>query len=125
MTTCSSAQQPQLFCDGSGSTGRHVMSVVLLRRTATQPAALELLSWEDDLIMTGVRSFDVKAYDNALAGYGDLGWGDDLRLYVPYQTNAVLSSARSRPHPTWASPSPRTAIPSFPYASVSSPSGPP
>ena len=24
-------------------------------------------SWEDDLIMTGVRSFDVKAYDNALA----------------------------------------------------------
>ena len=25
------------------------------------------LSWEDDLIMTGVRSFDVKAYDNALA----------------------------------------------------------
>jgi hypothetical protein len=34
--------------------------------------------------MTGVRSFDVKAYDNALAGYGDLGWGDDLRLYLPY-----------------------------------------
>jgi hypothetical protein len=44
------------------------------------------LSWEDDLIMTGVRSFDIKAYDNALAGYGDLGWGDDLRLYVPYST---------------------------------------
>jgi hypothetical protein len=43
------------------------------------------LSWEDDLIMTGVRSFDVKAYDNALGGYGDLGWGDDLRLYIPYQ----------------------------------------
>jgi len=42
------------------------------------------LSWEDDLIMTGVRSFDVKAYDNALGGYGDLGWGDDLRLYIPY-----------------------------------------
>ena len=32
----------------------------------------------------GVRSFDVKAYDNAYAGYADLGWGDDLRLYQPY-----------------------------------------
>jgi len=37
------------------------------------------LSWEDDLIMTNVRSFDVKAYDNALASYADLGWGDDPR----------------------------------------------
>jgi len=40
--------------------------------------------WEDDLIMTGVRSFDIKAYDDAYAGYVDLGWGDDLRLYQPY-----------------------------------------
>lgn len=38
------------------------------------------LGWEDDLIMTGVRSFDVKVYDNALSGYADLGWGDDVRL---------------------------------------------
>ena len=30
--------------------------------------------------MTGVRSFDIKAYDNSLAAYADLGWGDDLRL---------------------------------------------
>ena len=28
--------------------------------------------------MTGVRSFDIKAYDNSLADYADLGWGDDL-----------------------------------------------
>ncbi len=35
--------------------------------------------WEDDLVMTGVRSFDIKAYDNALAAYADLGWGDDPR----------------------------------------------
>ena len=48
------------------------------------PPALWSQSWEDELIMTGVRSFDVKAYDNALAGYADLGWGDDLRLYQPY-----------------------------------------
>ena len=40
--------------------------------------------WEDDLIMTGVRSFDIKAYDDVFAGYVDLGWGDDLRLYQPY-----------------------------------------
>ena len=31
------------------------------------PAALWSQSWEDDLIMTGVRSFDIKAYDNSLA----------------------------------------------------------
>ena len=30
--------------------------------------------------MTGVRSFDIKAYDNSLAGYADLGWGDDPRV---------------------------------------------
>jgi hypothetical protein len=49
--------------------------------TATQSQGpLWLASWEDDLIMTGVRSFDVKAYDNALANYADLGWGDDFRL---------------------------------------------
>lgn len=36
-------------------------------------------SWEDDLIMTGVRSFDVKVLDPALGGYVDLGWGDDVR----------------------------------------------
>jgi len=46
------------------------------------------LSWEDDLIMTGVRSFDIKAYDNTLAAYADLGWGDDPRVTgnnaIPY-----------------------------------------
>jgi len=42
--------------------------------------ALWNLSWEDDLIMTGVRSFDIKAYDNSLAAYADLGWGDDPRV---------------------------------------------
>lgn len=40
-------------------------------------------SWEDDLILTNVRSFDVKAFDPALADYADLGWGDDLRVARP------------------------------------------
>ncbi len=40
--------------------------------------------WEDDLLMSGVRSFDVKAYDNSFPGYVDLGWGDDGRLVIPY-----------------------------------------
>ncbi len=44
------------------------------------PPDLWLRSWEDDLIMTNVRSFDVKAYDNSLSAYADLGWGDDPRL---------------------------------------------
>ena len=59
------------------------------------------LSWEDDLIMTGVRSFDVKAYDNTLGGYGDLGWGDDIRLYVPYSTySGYLFSGNTPAVPT-------------------------
>ncbi len=48
--------------------------------------------WEDDLIMTGVRSFDIKAYDNAFAGYVDLGWGDDIgnpAVYNPSYYNAL------------------------------------
>jgi hypothetical protein len=40
-------------------------------------------SWEDDLILTNVRSFDVNAFDPALADYADLGWGDDLRVARP------------------------------------------
>ena len=50
--------------------------------SAVTPGALlwTTLSWEDDLIMTNVRSFDVKAYDNSIAGYVDLGWGDDFRI---------------------------------------------
>jgi len=43
----------------------------------------QFLSWEDELIMTNVRSFDVKAYDNSLANYADLGWGDDPRVTGP------------------------------------------
>ncbi len=61
---------PQLFCDGWGNNATIFPS----------PAGLWAAGWEDDLIMTGVRSFDVKAYDNALSAYADLGWGDDLRV---------------------------------------------
>jgi len=52
----------------------------------TAPSGLPVwpLAWEDDLILTGVRSFDVKALDQTYGGYVDLGWGDDLRLYTPY-----------------------------------------
>ena len=64
----------QPFCDGAGG-----HSVFMGGATVGQ-AALWSQSWEDDLVMTGVRSFDVKAYDNALATYADLGWGDDFRI---------------------------------------------
>ena len=33
--------------------------------------------------MTGVRSFDIKAYDDSFAGYVDLGWGDDSGSTAP------------------------------------------
>ena len=62
---------PQPYNDGFGSiTGFF---------TASSPLWAQY-SWEDDLVMTGVRSFDIKAYDNSLAAYADLGWGDDPRL---------------------------------------------
>jgi hypothetical protein len=63
----------QLFSDAAGFNS--------VFWTAANPSNVPLwtASWDDDLIMTGVRSFDVKAYDNALAQWADLGWGDDLR----------------------------------------------
>ena len=44
--------------------------------------------------MTNVRSFDVKAYDNALAGYADLGWGDDLRVTDVNATPLLLGNVQ-------------------------------
>ena len=77
---------PQLFTDGYGdNTGFFAASSTLWSQ-----------SWEDDLIMTGVRSFDIKAYDNSLAAYADLGWGDDLRLTgaagLPYLNQTPLTT---------------------------------
>jgi len=63
------------FADGAGSA-----SFVL--------AGNQFVPWQDDLIMTGVRSFDVKAYDDAFPGYVDLGWGDDTRLPTLLPTSA-------------------------------------
>ncbi len=66
---------PQLYTDGAGASS----AVVLGGGVTILP--FWPLGWEDDLIMTGVRSFDVKAYDNALADYADLGYGDDARAF--------------------------------------------
>jgi hypothetical protein len=73
-------QSQQSFSDGAGQNSAFW--------TGANNQNMWALSWEDDLIMTGVRSFDVKAYDAALTNYADLGWGDDLRLYLPYQNAA-------------------------------------
>ena len=70
---------PQPYNDGFGSP-----SVFFPLNGGVPPALWSQYSWEDDLVMTGVRSFDIKAYDNSLAAYADLGWGDDLRLYQFY-----------------------------------------
>ena len=78
---------PQPFTDGAGS-GQYAV-------TGAPYPTLDFLwkqTWEDDLIMTGVRSFDVKAYDNSFGGYVDLGWGSDLRQYVGYTQPGVLSA---------------------------------
>ncbi len=71
---------PQLFCDGWGDAAGNGNNTFF--PSPAPPTVVPLwsnLSWEDDLIMTGVRSFDVKAYENSLASYMDLGWGDDPR----------------------------------------------
>ena len=67
---------PQPYNDGFGSS-------TLFFPVTSAPLYTNLwqsYSWEDDLVMTGVRSFDIKAYDNSVAQYVDLGWGDDLRF---------------------------------------------
>jgi type II secretory pathway pseudopilin PulG len=76
--TSSYRASPQLFNDGPFTPN------AFFPLTVNGPPPLWTQSWEDDLIMTGVRSFDIKAYDNSVAGYVDLGWGDDLRLYLPW-----------------------------------------
>ena len=81
-------QTPQLFSDAVGYDT--IMSLFLAGGAGIDP--VWSVSWEDDLIMTGVRSFDVKAYDNSFAGYADLGWADDLRLYLPYTTPPAVPS---------------------------------
>ncbi len=71
----------QLYCDGQG-----IFSVFLTNpNNGNLNMPLWSQTWEDDLIMTGVRSFDVKAFEPCLGSYADLGWGDDLRMYLPYQ----------------------------------------
>ena len=58
--------------------------------------------------MTGVRSFDIKAYDNSLAAYADLGWGDDLRSYplsisqTPNSQTTLHVLDLARQLPTWS-----------------------
>ncbi len=69
-----SAGQTQLFSDGAGS------NTTLFD---TDHTLWTQQSWEDDLLLTNVRSFDVKAFEPALADYADLGWGDDPRVTAP------------------------------------------
>lgn len=74
---------PQSFSELNPVAGE----LALARNASLLPVDVDAVwrqCWEDDLIMTGVRSFDVKAYDDSFPGYVDLGWGDDLRLYTSY-----------------------------------------
>jgi hypothetical protein len=87
-------RNPQPFSDGWG-----LQSAFMGGNTVGQ-SSMWAQSWEDDLIMTGVRSFDVKAYDNSLGAYVDLGWGDDFRITQQFQqannkqySNATIAQA--------------------------------
>jgi type II secretory pathway component PulJ len=68
----------------------------------TNATGVWVRAWEDDLILSGVRSFDVKAYDDTFPGYVDLGWGDDARITggTTYLTQTPLTTtwnATTRP----------------------------
>jgi prepilin-type N-terminal cleavage/methylation domain-containing protein len=86
-------QTPQPFTDGWGEDATNNI------RSAFWSQAVWDTSWEDDLIATGVRSFDVKAYDASLGQYVDLGWGDDLRMSTSY-----LGGTTNPPYPFPTSP---------------------
>ena len=98
MTSTWRPYNPQISTDGYGDTTN------LFPVANGNPSALWSGSWEDDLIMTGVRSFDVKAYDNAYAGYADLGWADDLRLYTPYTNFGGFISPGATPPGLFSQP---------------------
>ncbi len=72
---------PQLFSDAQAYSNAQS---IFLGATPGTVDGVWSVSFEDDLVMTNVRSFDVKAYDNSYGGYADLGWGDDLRLWAQY-----------------------------------------
>lgn len=71
----------QPFTDGAGSNTGFFSG-------ATGSDLWSNMSWEDDLILTNVRSFDVKAFEPALADYADLGWGDDPRITPAATSNS-------------------------------------
>ena len=87
---------PQPYNDGFGSP-----SVFFPLNGGVPPALWSQYSWEDDLVMTGVRSFDIKAYDNSLAAYADLGWGDDLAVDQSAHTAASRYDGSGNPLPGW------------------------
>jgi prepilin-type N-terminal cleavage/methylation domain-containing protein len=86
-----SAGSPPAFSDNAGFSG--TANTPPFRPTGSPGNGINPnMVWEDDLILTGVRSFDVKAYDDAYAGYQDLGWGsnsDQVRADIlPYNRAA-------------------------------------
>lgn len=88
----------QPYNDGAGSDSFAAYSA------STGPATDSLWKqcWEDDLVLTGVRSFDVKAYDNSFPGYVDLGWANDGRLYpFPFTPPGATTQTTAG---TWSAP---------------------
>ena len=65
---------PQLYSDNSGDptfnggTPNNLFSSNAGQLAGQLTQLWSSASWEDELIMTNVRSFDVKAYDNSYAG---------------------------------------------------------
>jgi prepilin-type N-terminal cleavage/methylation domain-containing protein len=104
---------PQLFSDALGY--KNSTSLFMLNPNANWIYSpidpVWAVSWEDDLVMTNVRSFDVKAYDNAFGSYADLGWADDLRLWVPYMNmQTYLLQAGTLPAPPALTATPTVTI---------------
>jgi prepilin-type N-terminal cleavage/methylation domain-containing protein len=87
-------RNPQLFSDAQAYSNAQS---VFLGAVAGTVDPVWAVSFEDDLVMTNVRSFDVKAYDNSYGGYADLGWGNDLRLWAQYSGAAGFINPGNAP----------------------------
>ncbi|QEH38167.1 hypothetical protein OJF2_67650 [Aquisphaera giovannonii] len=93
---------PQPFTDGMGTGVDGAGNGFFVSTNAATNTALSNLwnsGWEDDLVMTGVRSFDIKAYDNSLGTYADLGWGDDPRLTTTLVGGSTTAGGVTTPTP--------------------------
>jgi type II secretory pathway component PulJ len=92
LTVNGAVGMPAPFSDGAGNPTAFVPETA-----GSNGQWLQTLVWQDDLIATGVRSFDVKAYDEAMRTYVDLGYGVDQGLFTGLTPNGLNGTPAAFP----------------------------